>query len=45
LTADEEFYHSQDVEHWIYNQGILFTDYGRELVKKLDNTVSYKEAA
>ena len=45
LTQDEEFYHSQDVEHWVYNQGILFTDYGRELVKQLDNTVSYKEAA
>lgn len=45
LTSDEEFYHSQDVEHWVYNQGILFTDYGRELVTQLNNTVSYKEAA
>jgi len=43
LTQSEEFYHSQDVEHWVYNQGILFTDYGRELVNRLLNVVSYKE--
>ena len=45
LTSDEEFYHEQDVEHWVYNQGILFTDYGRELVAQLNSTVSFKEAA
>jgi hypothetical protein len=45
LTQDQEFYHEQDVEHWVYTQGILFTDYGRELVAQLNNTVSYKEAA
>jgi len=43
LTQSEEFYHSQDVEHWVYNQGILFTDYGRELVNRLLDVVSYKE--
>ena len=32
LTKDEDFDHSQDVEHWVYNQGLLFTDTGRELV-------------
>jgi len=45
LTSAEEFYHEQDVEHWVYNQGILFTDYGRELVARLNSTVSFKEAA
>jgi hypothetical protein len=38
-----EFYHSQDVEHWVYNYGILFSDYGKELVKKLMNIVNFKE--
>lgn len=43
MTQDETFYHSQDVEHWVWNQGILFTDYGRELVKRLNSLVDYKE--
>lgn len=43
LTQDETFYHSQDVEHWVYNQGILFTDYGRELTKRLETIVEYKQ--
>lgn len=24
-----------DIEHWVYNQGFLFTDYGRALVKEI----------
>jgi len=43
LTAGQEFYHIQDVESWVYDYNILFTDYGRELVKKLENIVTYKE--
>jgi len=43
LTEDERFYHSQDVEHWVWNQGVLFTDYGRELVKELEAVVVYEE--
>ena len=35
MTSTETFYLEQDVEHWVWNQGILFTDYGRELVKEL----------
>jgi hypothetical protein len=27
--------HSQDAEHWVYNQGFLFTDRGREVVEML----------
>jgi hypothetical protein len=45
LTQDEEFYHSQDVESWVYNHGILFTPYGKELVAKLRDIVQYKEVA
>lgn len=43
LTAGQEFYHIQDVEGWVYDYNILFTEYGKELVKKLENIVTYKE--
>jgi len=42
LTSDEKFFHSQDVESWVWDKGILFTDYGKELVKKLDGIVTYE---
>ena len=46
MTSTETFYHSQCVEHWVWKQGILFTDYGRELVKELMEIVEFeKEAA
>tara|TARA_B100001964_G_scaffold15084_2_gene15657 strand:- start:3289 stop:3834 length:546 start_codon:yes stop_codon:yes gene_type:complete len=43
LTQDEEFYHSQDVESWVWDKGILFTKYGKELVKKLETIITFKE--
>ena len=43
LTSDEKFYHSQDVESWVWDYNILFTDYGRELVKKLCNVIEFEE--
>ena len=43
LTSDEEFYSGQDVEHWVWDKGILFTDYGRNLVERLLNIVTFKE--
>jgi len=43
MTQDEKFYNEQDVEHWVWNQGILFTDEGRQLVKDLMNIVTFKE--
>ena len=43
MTQGETFYHSQDVEGWVYSQGILFTDYGRELVKELMDIVTFEE--
>jgi len=45
LTQDETFYHGQCVEHWVYDQGILFTDYGRNLAQRLLSIVQYKQAA
>jgi len=45
LTAEDTFYHGQCVESWVWDQGILFTDYGRELVKKLMHIVEFKEVA
>ena len=43
MTSNETFYHSQDVEGWVWKQGILFTDYGRELVKELMEIVKFVE--
>jgi hypothetical protein len=43
LTQGETFYHGQCVESWVHKQGILFTDYGRELVKRLKDLVDYVE--
>ena len=43
LIGDKKFYHIQDVEGWVWDCNILFTDYGKELVKKLDKIVTYEE--
>jgi len=43
MTSSETFYSHQDVEHWVYKQGILFTDYGRELVNELMDIVTFEE--
>ena len=45
MTQDEEFYFDQCVEHWVWNQGFLFTDYGRDLCKELMDIVTFKEYA
>lgn len=45
ITSQETFYHSQCVEHFVWEQGILFTDYGKALLKELLNIVEYKEYA
>lgn len=45
MTQNEEFYHEQDVEHWVWKYGILFTDYGRQLVKELMQIVTIREYA
>lgn len=43
MTSTETFYHRQCVEHWVWDQGILFTDYGRELVEELMEIVNFEE--
>ena len=43
MTDGETFYHSQSVEGWVYSRGILFTDYGRNLVKELMEIVTFCE--
>ena len=43
MTSSEKFFHSQSVEHFVWEQGILFTDYGRQLVKDLCEIVEYEE--
>jgi len=43
MTQSDEFYHAQDVEHWVWQKGILFTDEGRALVKELMEIVEFKD--
>ena len=40
MTQNETFFHEQDVEHWVWNQGVLFTDYGKDLLKELLSVVT-----
>jgi hypothetical protein len=37
ITSESKFQNSQCVEHFVWNQGILFTDQGKEIVKELNN--------
>ena len=39
--GDRYFHNAQDVEGWVYNRGILFTDYGRTLVEELMKIVEF----
>ena len=43
LTEGDTFYGRQDVEHWVYNQGILFTKEGRALVEELMSIVTISD--
>jgi hypothetical protein len=43
ISQTETFYHIQDVEHFVWEQGILFTDYGKQLIKELAAIVDYKD--
>lgn len=44
IVGQETFYHIQDVEHFVWQQGILFTDYGKKLIKEIAAIVKYKDA-
>lgn len=35
LTSEEDFHYDQCIEHWVWNHGILFTDYGKDVVRML----------
>lgn len=37
MCHGEKFRDSQCVEHWVWQQGILFCDYGRQLVKHIND--------
>lgn len=43
IIGTETFYHIQDVEHFVWEQGVLFTDYGKQLVKDIAEIAEYKE--
>jgi hypothetical protein len=43
MTEEDTFYGRQDVEHWVFNQGILFTDAGRALVEELKSIVTISD--
>jgi hypothetical protein len=43
IIGTETFYHIQDVEHFVWEQGILFTDYGKQLVEEIAEIAEYKE--
>ena len=45
ISGTETFYSVQCVEHFVWEQGILFTDYGKQLVNDLAAIVEYKEYA
>lgn len=39
MTQNALFRDAQDIEHWVWERGILFTDLGRATVKDLKNIV------
>lgn len=42
MVQDETFTCLQDVEGWVYDRGILFTDYGRDILEKLVKLVDFQ---
>jgi|TARA_Y100000034_G_scaffold133700_1_gene199931 hypothetical protein len=43
MTDDETFYNADHVEKWVDDHGILYTDYGDNLVKELIEIVTFSE--
>ena len=39
IVESNNFQNCQDVEHYVWNQGILFTDYGKQICRILSNMV------
>ena len=44
MTQDEKFYSEQCISHWVWAHGILFTDYGKQLVKDLTAIIKLEES-
>ena len=44
MTQDEKFYSEQCISHWVWARGILFTDYGKQLVKDLTDIIKLEES-
>jgi hypothetical protein len=42
LVDGTKFYSGQCVESFVWEHGILFTQYGKELVSKIKNIVTYE---
>ena len=43
LTQSQVFHNEQCIEHWVWEQGILFTDEGRALVQELKDILEFTE--
>ena len=43
MTQNEKFYNIQCVESWVFDRGILSTDYGRATVEILSEIVTFQE--
>lgn len=43
ITQNEDFYSGQCVESFVWSRGLLFTPYGKELLEKLLDVVSYRK--
>ena len=44
MVSAEDFHSPQCVEHYVWKQGMLFTDYGRKIVDMLNEMLFEKEA-
>ena len=42
MTQDTKFWHTQDIEMWVYDKNILFSPVGRALVKELESIVTFE---
>ena len=43
MTQNLEFYHTQDIELWVWEKGILFTAEGRKLLEELKGIITFKD--
>lgn len=44
ISQSEKFSDEQDVEHFVWKQGILFTDYGKKLLKDFLSIVKFERS-